>query len=188
MYRFEINPRRRRREYEERLTLNDVNVLAALTGDVVRLEKQFNCKLKISRDLGTLLVVALGGPTRAVAWAATKPLEQIMLEKNVHGCELRRILELRFTNSATEMILRGGICKLMEIPALANYATNYAVQRGVAILTKLHSIKKINYKNCLANDAIALRTATPGSKRFMVKKCGLSPSDFASAGLPWPEK
>ena len=185
MYRFEVNPRRRRRVYEETLSL-DKNVLAALAGDVNYLEKRFNSKLKLGGDLGILLVVALGGPPRVAAWAATKSLEQIMLEKNKYGHELRRVLELRFTDSATEIILREGIRKLMEIPALANYATNYAAQRGAAILIKLCGIKKINYNNCLADDAIALRTATPGTRRFMVKKCGLSRSDFASVGLPWP--
>ena len=43
MYRFEVNPRRRRRVYEETLSL-DKNVLAALAGDVNYLEKLFNSK------------------------------------------------------------------------------------------------------------------------------------------------
>jgi len=157
--------------------------VAALNDDAGFFRKRVKHRHRFTEAV--YIVAALAGGAQVAEWAGQWQIENVLTEMG--GLELRYCMISRVRYSWPS-IWPKAMKKIMKIPLLRKYAVYHAAALGAKTLAALHSVKKITRKECMLWNGLILQRANVAAKKYLIKTCGLSRSDLASMGVPWPEK
>lgn len=148
--------------------------------------EQFNTGIKNRTKQALLIMAALGGGPRVTEWAYKQPIAEIMLENNRQGL----ILCLTVYKEMYNRYARGfeALAKIPEVAA--NLLESVISLRDLKCAREhFHQKFKFTRENCLHQNGAVLRRFFRRSEiKWLITKYGLSKSDLASVGLPWPVK
>jgi hypothetical protein len=144
-------------------------------------------KFSRSHSFANIIYVAaaLAGGERVVNWASQQQIEDVATEWG--GLQLESCLS-SLVRAAWRKIWPTAMKKLMEKPEVRKYAVYRAVLLGAQTLAKLHSVEKITREKCMQQHGLILQKAGVAAKKYLIRTCGLSRSDFASVGVQFPNE
>lgn len=169
--------------FEQEMEMMEIEV-AALNDDVEFFRQGRYERAHLFLE-GIYVAAALAGGARVAEWACRQQVENAMTRHRGQALQLyldpcTRILWPTVWPIATR--------KLMEIPEVRKYAIYHAAAYGAKTLAALHSIKKITRAECMLWGGLILKKAGVAAKKYLIRTCGLSRSDFASMGVQFPNE
>jgi hypothetical protein len=158
---------------------------AAANGDVKYFCEKYRRAVaeKNWQDRAVLVARALQGTAAVAAWAAEQPVGELMLTHN--AAMLRTCVRSLCGGNGGLQI---GV--LLAEPEMAAHVLRWVVNNSREFRTVERQACEKGYyfgrKDCLAHGGVVLHFARRSRRRWLAKKYALTPSDFASAGVPWP--
>jgi hypothetical protein len=155
--------------------------VAALNDDAGFFRKRVKHRHRFTEAV--YIVAALAGGAQVAEWAGQQQIENVLAELGgleIKGCMVSHVRLSWATIWPTVMQ------KIMEIPLLRKYAVYHAASLGARTLAELHRVEKITREECILWGGSVIQKSNKAAKKYLIKACGLSRSDFASVGLRFP--